>query len=556
MASYPGIRGMGGAAFTLGPAQNVFTGADRSAAEAARDAYALANPAWLAIYDEQQNQGFLNIRLDFTEGGNPTSLFQTRDGSAWRDNSSATGVKGDTGPAGATGNSYFFASIAKRDTFFSTGTNVGLLETGLPCTVNNNGTTFQFEWTGADAPAVYDPTLWRAASLGTAPGSVFLGEGSASISNGNRLLNHLDGEGDLHLMPSAIYSPTGTTAPEFLLFTNEQTVEINSVSDQTLASPQVLDFPPSSINSHSVAFIVIPKTSGELRVRNWVNNPSGSLIVDQTYNILPGDIDTEVMLAIPNPQTSFQGDNQYVEFSGVDLAGGLQTTGIFAGQTVIFLRSTIAIGFKRTVRAEEDVLPPAFGTLRSTGSSTIQNASIYTPWVEADEDLTDGTYVNAVYDGVNPAQLVIQTGGAGYYQVKFDSTVECSAACPVEARLFINNVQQALRRFTFTGGFFLGPGEQTISAETIIPLDDNDILTLSFLAIDPTPEDVDEFYTNLTINRIASLPANFDFKNIAIDETPIEETVDFYLNLMIEKSDDGGLKKMVSQIVNELISED
>ena len=49
---------------SLGPAQNEFTGADRAAAEAARDAYAAdpANAAWLGMY---QADDTLNIRLTF-----------------------------------------------------------------------------------------------------------------------------------------------------------------------------------------------------------------------------------------------------------------------------------------------------------------------------------------------------------------------------------------------------------------------------------------------------------------------------------------------------------
>ena len=74
MSSYPPVRGgAGGQSFTLGPEQNIFSGADRAAAEAARDAYAGANPAWLAIYDDPVNQGFLNIRLDYAEAGDPVA---------------------------------------------------------------------------------------------------------------------------------------------------------------------------------------------------------------------------------------------------------------------------------------------------------------------------------------------------------------------------------------------------------------------------------------------------------------------------------------------------
>ena len=47
---------------TLGPEENEFAGADRAAAEMARDAYAMANPVWLAQYDANPDN---QIELQF-----------------------------------------------------------------------------------------------------------------------------------------------------------------------------------------------------------------------------------------------------------------------------------------------------------------------------------------------------------------------------------------------------------------------------------------------------------------------------------------------------------
>ena len=94
----------GGAAVTMGPEQNVFTGADKATAEAARDAYALANAAWLAQYDANN---LLNIRLDYDDGGNAVAEFQSRDGSAWRKNESAVGVKGAAGSSASVDDTAF-----------------------------------------------------------------------------------------------------------------------------------------------------------------------------------------------------------------------------------------------------------------------------------------------------------------------------------------------------------------------------------------------------------------------------------------------------------------
>ena len=95
---YPGLIGGGGGGFTLGPAQNRFEGADRAAAESARDTYFSANPSNLATYNSDQN---LNIILQFTDNGNGIAVYQVRNsaGTAWLDNSSALGVAGRDGTA-------------------------------------------------------------------------------------------------------------------------------------------------------------------------------------------------------------------------------------------------------------------------------------------------------------------------------------------------------------------------------------------------------------------------------------------------------------------------
>ena len=97
-----GGGGIGGAGFSLGPQQNVFTGATRAAAESARDTYANANPDWLAQYNADTS---LNIRLEFTEGGEEKVVYQTRNqaGDAWLDNQSFEAIKGDKGDTGNTG---------------------------------------------------------------------------------------------------------------------------------------------------------------------------------------------------------------------------------------------------------------------------------------------------------------------------------------------------------------------------------------------------------------------------------------------------------------------
>lgn len=87
--------GSGGAGFKLGEAPNVFSAATEAAAIALRDAQE-SDTAWLTYYNDNIDR---NIRLEFVDSGNAKVIFQVRNnaGTDWADNSSAVGVKGDTG---------------------------------------------------------------------------------------------------------------------------------------------------------------------------------------------------------------------------------------------------------------------------------------------------------------------------------------------------------------------------------------------------------------------------------------------------------------------------
>ena len=73
--------GGGGGGLTLGPPTNTFNGATRAAAETARDAYATANPTWLAEYDAEPTY---TIALSWPT--TPThTVYQSRRSGSWAD---------------------------------------------------------------------------------------------------------------------------------------------------------------------------------------------------------------------------------------------------------------------------------------------------------------------------------------------------------------------------------------------------------------------------------------------------------------------------------------
>ena len=96
-----GGSGGGGGGLTLGPPQNQFTGANKAAAETARDTYATANATWLAQYDAQPTYV---ISLAWPAATPTTTIYQARRSGAWADVTAlVTGPKGDQGDEGPKG---------------------------------------------------------------------------------------------------------------------------------------------------------------------------------------------------------------------------------------------------------------------------------------------------------------------------------------------------------------------------------------------------------------------------------------------------------------------
>ena len=98
-----GGAGAGGGGLTLGPPTNTFNGADRAAAEAARDVYAAANTDWLAQYDDEAT---FTIILTWPVVPANT-VYQSRRSNVWAD---VTGLV--RGPEGVEGEQARFVVYA------------------------------------------------------------------------------------------------------------------------------------------------------------------------------------------------------------------------------------------------------------------------------------------------------------------------------------------------------------------------------------------------------------------------------------------------------------
>ena len=328
-----GLGGGSGAGFQL--FKKTTDGLDAIFADAAaRDAYFGANPADLALLDADQ---FLIIKL--LDNGVGEVAYQQRQLGTWVDVTSL--VQGEQGPAGATGNSYFFASIADRDAFFSTPPNEGLLENGLPVSVNvGDETLSNFIWNGVSGPVTYDPDDWVIASIQVSSGTVFLGQAGASLSSGNEVVGFKTAGGTKRYLIGVQYQDIGSSHPVYWELASLSTVLLSTLFTQTLSDPQSVQyqFPDDQMLIH---FTLRPATVGELRIEMWLGvDDTGPQLVSAFFPVTAPDVGNPIVYTLPNDSLMTSLTDVYITFSGVQLFGDLQTSGPFNTQTV----PTIAVG--------------------------------------------------------------------------------------------------------------------------------------------------------------------------------------------------------------------
>ncbi len=317
---------------------------------AARDVYFGANPADLAICDANPD---LIIKL--LDDGAGSVAYQQRQGGVWVDVTSL--VQGEDGPAGATGNSFFFESVAARDTFFGTGSNKALLMNGLPVQVNEGTVATVYYWSGLDSPAGYDPDLFRPASVGSSPGSLFLGSAGLSISSASRALNVIDAYGQESIGIKTRYDKTGNEPSFTWDFSAASVINICPTFSTQLSEPFEFLFPsPVSSDTMSFSYEVRPATSGKLRTKIYAGTDNTfPVISDSTITVEPGDVGNLLLIPLPNRIVTQIGDDVFAEYSGVDLFGGVQASGAFVGQTKPFLDAEFSLLTPKTIASGPDV---------------------------------------------------------------------------------------------------------------------------------------------------------------------------------------------------------
>jgi len=242
-----------------------------------------------------------------------------------------------SGDGGGTGVIPAFKNIAQRDAFFNTGTNSQLLEIGLPIIVNQGSAVTTFVWTEVDNPVTYDPDLFIEIALNSGPGTLFLGIDGSNLSSAGKTLNFNSAYGDRAIPLGQAFTDDGSTGPTHFRFTKKIIITTNDIFDTQLSAPRQLIFTGTVFNSYTDSLIIRPATTGTLRLKAYAGIlNTDPIIVDTTYTISAGDIGNILNLKLPNGLLGVAGDEQLIVFDGVDFFGGLQTSGEFSGQTVLF----------------------------------------------------------------------------------------------------------------------------------------------------------------------------------------------------------------------------
>lgn len=371
---------------------------------AARDAYFGSNPSDLARLDSNE---FLIIKL--LDNGSGQVAYQQRVSGAWLDVTSL--VQGEVGPSGATGNSYFFASIAARDNFFSNPPNEQLLEADLPVITNiGNDTEATYIWGGETAPITYDSTLWRLGSKEVNSGSLFLGQDGAKISSGSQILGFSGANGQDALIVGANYDDTGSRSPDFFVLSDRVTLPLATVFDTPLAPPHSYTLTTTS-DELFIAYSFRPAEAGELRVEVFLGtDDTGPVIVNSYHTILVGDVGNLLTVETGNDILIDSAQDIFVRATGVSLFGGVQTAGPLVGQTIMYNTADVQFASKSKAQARLDNFA-TFNTEKSLGTYNGGYTVVY-EYLATIDTLANSVFTRGIASTSNPT---VETVGSNTF---------------------------------------------------------------------------------------------------------------------------------------------
>ncbi|AJT61174.1 hypothetical protein AVU32_gp333 [Vibrio phage ValKK3] len=296
--------------FPLGITPNSFdagTG-DRDAAIALRDAHASSNPSWVAYYVNNPTSSIDLVYEDVSLGGTVAER-QTYTGTQWISQRIVEGIPGPVGPSGE-GSIPPFASIAERDSFFSTSGNKSLLKNGLPVFVQEfAGRASSYYWRGANDPVAYDPNKFSLAAVQSGSGDLYLANAHKISSSGQNIAvtNIIDNISFHPLWQTYDEGNTGIVrvrSAEVVAEYSDKSAQLSNPRWELAQMPNnrtlysvVVDF----VNAYGEVDVIVYKNSIEYYQTKIINVTPGEfdVLIEPPFDIRAQDV-LEVELRNPN----------------------------------------------------------------------------------------------------------------------------------------------------------------------------------------------------------------------------------------------------------------
>lgn len=180
-------------------------------------------------------------------------------------------------------------------------------------------------------------------SIQAGPSSLLIGP-KFRMSSGVNAVAFTLGTGQDAVGINTTYDSQGSTYPFYYKLAPMENLTVNSKTDQVVTSPFELQYVTFGDNL-TYDFMFIPAEAGEMRVRYWLGTAitDEDLIFDEIREVTQAEVDAgvPVQFGVGNKYILPQGQNLYVQFTGVDLVGGYPDSGPFAGQLLPYFVSQI-----------------------------------------------------------------------------------------------------------------------------------------------------------------------------------------------------------------------
>lgn len=329
------VRGSGGG--TINP-DHVFIGADRAAAEAARDARFTANPA-------ERTQG---IRIALVFGSPQTGVEQTWSGTAW--------VDLDT-----------VLSPVDIKTLYESNANTNAFTDALQTKLND---VKLYPSLTENTESIDSTKGMRAPAFTVNTGTLNFDNSGELKSTGFSIDFQDMARNEIRAFPFSTVRDSGSEVPAYF-----SKGAIGTVTGSTLEDSNMTDFNitvTATENQFLRAFIVKPNAVGTGVFVFRYTNADGVTIQSRTeYIVEASQVGTEVTVPLDNSLTVFAGEQTYVMHTGVELRGHQYASDpVWGNQWVPFVRTRRQVSTKINLITASEITNTGSGQVITTAERT------------------------------------------------------------------------------------------------------------------------------------------------------------------------------------------